>query len=50
MTDSDNVSSHALLVDQLSFDFGGSVILKDISLKVQKGSRVLLVGANGRNF
>jgi CCR4-NOT complex subunit CAF16 len=37
----------AVKVEHLNFDFGGSIILKDINLKLERGSRTLLIGANG---
>jgi CCR4-NOT complex subunit CAF16 len=37
----------AVSVENLSFDFGGAPILKEINLQVKPGSRCLLVGANG---
>lgn len=34
-------------VESLSFDYGGPPILKNLSLRLQKGQRCILVGANG---
>lgn len=40
-------SSPVIKVQNLSFDYGGPPILKNINLELPKGSRTLLVGANG---
>jgi CCR4-NOT complex subunit CAF16 len=37
----------ALHVQNLNFDYGGPKILDNVSLKLEKGSRCLLVGSNG---
>ncbi|KAJ1339662.1 hypothetical protein BSLG_005695 [Batrachochytrium salamandrivorans] len=41
------LSNNAIDVTNLSFDFGAPLILKDIDLHLSKGTRTLLVGANG---
>jgi len=38
---------NAVLVENLSFDFGAGPILTNVNLTLPPGSRCLLVGANG---
>lgn len=37
----------AIDISGLNFDFGGPLILDGIDLKIERGSRCLLVGSNG---
>jgi ABC-type Mn2+/Zn2+ transport system ATPase subunit len=49
MNQLNNNQSNEVVVDVegVDFDFGGPKILENINLKIQKGSRTLLVGPNG---
>lgn len=38
---------YAIDIQNLNFDFGGPLILKELSLQLPPGSRCLLIGANG---
>ena len=40
-------SSHRLAAERVSKRFGGDVVLRDVSLAVNPGSRVGVVGRNG---
>ena len=37
----------AIKITDLSFDFGGDLVLTDVNLSLPAGSRCLLIGANG---
>ena len=46
--DPDSVSGEEVLdVDQLSMEFPGKVLYKDVSLNIRRGERVFLIGENG---
>jgi CCR4-NOT complex subunit CAF16 len=45
--DQTQADANAIHCDNLSFDFGGPTVIRDLNLTLPAGSRCLLVGANG---